>query len=152
MGGELPPTSSLLDVVKQNMVGIWTGEKCETYTVEIAGSQCHVVRDNGYSKKKFTIEQDTEWNCLWWGIQRTYYVCASELCENRNELRWYGAKDVPGRRPRFMWHKTDEAHDQDQISHTKAQTGTGRPPQKNHGKQMKWQATSQQHYSQQKQQ
>jgi len=102
-----PPVKLDLAAMKEGaLCGVWAGEKHETYTVCWRGSTFHCVREDNYSSKKFTIEHDGTEEVLWWGIQKSYYATLSDLTEFPDQLRWYGAKDPSGRRPRFVWYKT----------------------------------------------
>jgi len=98
----------VLDAMRESLADVWTGEKGETYTVSRKGSQWHCVREDSYSSKKFTLVPDEDATYIWWGIQKSYYLSLSELAEAPDELRWYKPFDQPGRRPRFVWHKTPE--------------------------------------------
>merc|ERR1719253_1805553 len=131
------------DVVKR-LVGVWTGEKGETYTVTMKGSLCECVRQDGYCAKKFTIMEDASWNILWWGIQKTYYVCISDLCDRPDEMKWYKARDLPGCRPRFKWHKTEEADWQTEDSKTFDNRGWSA---QSHYRQKKWQPSEESQYT-----
>lgn len=116
-------------VMEEHLTGVWTGDKGETYTVSWLRGQWHCVREDGYCTKKFSIEQDDAESCLWWGIQRTYYCNMSDLTEKSEQLRWYGARDQPGRRPRFSWHKVNETWEEDDKS-WQAQDPSWSAPQK----------------------
>lgn len=122
------PAQLVFAVLKESLTGVWTGDKGETYTVSCRGFQWHCVREDSHSTKKFSFEQDNVSNVLWWGVQRTYYVAISELTENPNQLRWYGARDQPGRRCRFMWQKTHGAWEQDESLWQGGVEATWSPP------------------------
>lgn len=98
----------VLDAIRESLADVWTGEKGETYTVSRRGLQWHCVREDSYSSKKFTLVPDEDATYIWWGIQKSYYLSLSELAEAPDQLRWYKPFDQPGRRPRFVWHKTHE--------------------------------------------
>lgn len=111
-GGEEPSCNSLEEkdtfaVVKENLSGVWTGDKGETYTVEWRQGHWHCVRQDKFGSKKFSMQHDSEENVLWWGIQKTYYVDLSDLTVKSTQLKWHGARDNPDRRPRFAWQKTE---------------------------------------------
>lgn len=97
-----------LDAIRESLADVWTGEKGETYTVNRRGLQWHCVREDSYSSKKFTLVPDDDPTYIWWGIQKSYYLSLSELAEAPDQMRWYKPFDQPGRRPRFVWHKTPE--------------------------------------------
>lgn len=107
--GEAPDESAPSNNPLDSLVGVWTGDKKETYTISSKGCQWHCVREDSYTTKKFTLLQDKhDPDVLWWGIQMSYYVCISEFAEKADQLRWYKATDEPGRRPRFMWNKSSD--------------------------------------------
>lgn len=140
--------SAPIAVVKENLSGVWSGDKGETYTVSWKGGQWHCVREDNYTKK-FSLwqGQDDEANVLWWGIQRTYYANLSDLTENSDQLRWYGARDHPGRRPRFAWNKISGASEQDDKSWQVEDSGKSAPR-----KQQAWPQKQKQPRPQQQQQ
>lgn len=112
---------------KADPSGTWTGPKGETYTVSCKGSHYQCVRKDRYGSKWFTVEDDKSSAVLWWGIQRTYYVCTSELSDMPDQLRWYGASDPSGRHPRFVWHKTQEVNEDEHAWQAEEHAGWAMP-------------------------
>lgn len=148
VGDAADSPEALLETVRRHLAGTYVGEKKETYTVAWKGSQWNCVREDSHSTKRFTIEEDIEEACLWWGIQKTYYVSLSELAEEPTQLRWYGARDAPGRRPRFVWHLLQTEAARKPEAHAgwappqkqKTQPWSGNAAQESsHAKQKKWQ-------------
>jgi len=137
------PAQTQLAVLKESLSGVWTGEKGETYTVNWKGGW-HCIREDSYSTKKFSMQQDNEANVLWWGIQRTYYVDLADLTEISDQLRWHWRTDEPCRRPRFAWKKTSGALEQENKSWEVEEAGWSAPWKQEASQQKKWQTKPQQ--------
>jgi hypothetical protein len=110
------------------LAGTWQGHKGETYTVSCVGASWQCVRHETYSTKRFTMIYDCDKNIVWWGIQRAYFFCVSDLFEHPAQLKWYTGKDSQKKRAVFSWYKVNEEEQWQEHQTQKSWTQWKRKP------------------------
>merc|ERR1712048_334350 len=67
------------------------------------------TRDTAGLQTRFTLWFDASSNLVWWGAQGKLFLDPSEICEESSHVKWYAGNDKRRQRPRFTWHKCDQA-------------------------------------------
>uniref|UniRef100_A0A7S0A724 Uncharacterized protein n=1 Tax=Pyrodinium bahamense TaxID=73915 RepID=A0A7S0A724_9DINO len=101
-----PPEEVLLLAVKRGLAGVWYGGEGETYRFRFgAGTDWTCVRQGAKGARTFTATYDADNDVIWWGTNGAFYIGASEMAEEPDELRIYAVGDRRARKPRFVWHR-----------------------------------------------
>jgi len=107
--GLKPPTSAqvTLAALKKGLSGAWVGSRGEIYRILFNNeTRWTCVLEGAKPSKTFPLSFDQEENVVWWGVARSHFLGAFEVCEQPDQLMWHDAHGTHEWTTDFIWYRS----------------------------------------------